>query len=273
MKQNLGFVRHFVLLVTPLVANLAIAPSQAATFAISEGEFSFTNFSQSPNGVKTNTDTNTIAIANRGKLDAVAKAQANFLTRSPEAFNSSLSSVVGSGRDYLGEAESAATVIGYFIVDANKSFSFDFSTDLMQTSIDNSQVENAISDGVISFALVDTDNESILDFFSLVGNITTPSEDDFIAYQKSDNVTVLNNPEPTSNFGGDRESAKASIQGSVQRYEANKTNLALVEVESHRVSVAQNPEIPEPTTVLSSLASGAFLVALKLRKKVGTCSR
>ncbi|MBD0261537.1 MAG: hypothetical protein ICV78_02135 [Tolypothrix sp. Co-bin9] len=272
MKQHLSFVQQFVLFVTPLLASSALvtAPSQAATFAYSEGNFNFTNINKTPLTFGTYTDTNTIAIANGGMVDTLALAKANFLALSPKASTSSLSLAWGEGRDYLAQAESEARVIGKFVIDANTPFSFNFTTDLnLETSIDNPRAESARAAGDTYFALIDTDNESILDFFSLMGNLNTLGDNDFIEFQKSDNVT-LNNPVITSNFGGIQESATASIQGFLQRSFANKTNLALVEVKRNQATV----KVPEPSINLALLLGfGVIAFARKAKRKVVTSVR
>ncbi|MGH8001457.1 MAG: hypothetical protein ACREPR_19060 [Brasilonema sp.] len=273
MKQRLGFLQHCVLFTTPLIASsvLGSAPSQAAAFAYSEGEFNFTNINQTPLAIGTETDTNTIAIGNGGTIDTLAQATANFVTRpTPEASNSSLSAALGENKDYLGLAESQAAVIGEFVVDAGTSFSFDFTADFnLETSIDNPPVENAKASGDISFALIDTTNNNILDFFSLTGNLNTLGDDDFLAYEKSDNV-ALSNPITTSNFGGNQESATASIQGSVQRSFDNTTNIALVEVKRNQVRVTA----PEPSSSLALLSGCSVIgVVTRARRKAMTLAR
>ncbi|NJM73144.1 MAG: hypothetical protein HC862_25095 [Scytonema sp. RU_4_4] len=272
MKQRLGFVQHCVLFATPLIASsaLGIAPSQAATFAYSEGEFNFTNINQTPLTIGTQTDTNTIGIGNGGTVDTLAQAEATFVASPAEAFNLSLSEAFGENKDYLGLAESEATVIGEFVVDAGTSFSFDFTADFnLYTSIDNPPVENAKAAGDISFALIDTTNNSVLDFFSLTGNLNTQGDDDFLTYEKSDNVT-LSDPVTTSNFGGNEESATASIQGSVQRSFDDITSLALVEVKSNQVRVTA----PEPSGSLALLSCCSVIgVVTRARRKAMTLAR
>lgn len=273
MKQHLRFVRR-VLFVTPLIAGSALvaAPSQAATFAYSQGDFNFTNFSQRPLAIGTDVNGNSLAIGKGGMVKALSQATATFVIgpTPPEASNFSLSQALGEGRDYLGQANTQATVIGNFVVDANTQWSVDFTTNLnLKTSIDNPPAENARAAGDISFALIDTTNNTILDFFDLTGNVETLGDNDFIAFQKSDNVT-LNNPLTTSNFGGNQESATASIQGSVQRYFANETNVALVEVKRNRARVV----VPEPSTTLALLSCCSLLgVVTKAKRKAMTLVR
>ncbi|MBW4629407.1 MAG: hypothetical protein KME49_28820 [Brasilonema octagenarum HA4186-MV1] len=272
MKQHLRFIRR-VLFVTPLMASSALvaAPSQAATFAYSQGDFDFTNFSQRPLTIATDVNANTLAIGKGGMVKALSQATATFVTRpTSEASNFSLSQALGEGRDYLGQANTQATVIGHFVVDANTQWSVDFRTNLnLETSIDNPPAENARAAGDISFALIDTTNNTILDFFDLTGNVETLGDNDFIAFQKSDNVS-LNNPLTTSNFGGNQESATASIQGSVQRYFANETNVALIEVKKNRARVV----VPEPSTTLALLSCCSLLgVVTKAKRKAMTLVR
>jgi PEP-CTERM motif len=270
MKQYQAFSKRFLLLLTPWIATsvLAASPSQAASLALSEGALEFTRFSQSPLETVTDTDTNTIAIENDGRANASANAAATFIVAPATASNSSLSRAFGEGINFLGLGESEATVIGSFGVDAGTPFSFDFRADLtVATSIDNPQAENARAVGDITLALVDTASNTTIDFFTLTGNLTTLGDDDFIAYQKSDNI-ALSNPVTTSEFGENQEFATASIQGSLQRSFTNNTNLTLIEVKRNQARVTS---VPEPSTCLALLFScGVIGVASKSRRKEKT---
>jgi hypothetical protein len=272
MKQYLRFIRR-VLLVTPLIAGstLATAPSQAATFAQSEGEFSFTNFNQKPFSIGVSADSNTLAISRGGMVTAQSQGVVSFVTHpTPEAFNFSLNEAFGESRDYLGEAETQTAIIGDFLVDADTPLSFDFIANLnLNTSIDNPPAENARAAADISFALIDITNNTVLDLFDLIGNVETQGDNDFIAFQKSDNVT-LNNPVTTSSFGGNQEYARASIQGSVQRSFANQTNVALVQVTRNKTRVVA----PEPSTGLALLSFCSVIgVVTRAKRKAMTLAR
>lgn len=273
MKRRLAFVQHCVLFATPLIAGsvLGTAPSQAATFAYSGGDFNFTNINQTPLGIGTQTNTDTLAIGNGGNVDTFAQAGAVFLVSPPKASTSGLSVALGENKDYLGEAESQSKVIGNFVVEANTPFSFDFTANLdLETSIDNPPAENARAAGDISFKLIDTTDESVLDFFSLTGNLATQGDNDFIAYQKSDNVTVRELAVPASEFGGNQEYATASIGGSLQRSFTNKTNLALVQVKSNRTRVTA----PEPSSILALLCCGSVIgLIANTKRKAMTSAR
>ncbi|MBD2605817.1 hypothetical protein H6G81_15150 [Scytonema hofmannii FACHB-248] len=266
MKKYIKFCKRVLLLATPAIASsmLAISPSKAATFASSQGQFIFTQFSQSPTATSTNTDTETLVIGiGNGMATAFAEAEAAFIVSPPIALNSSLSIALGEGRDYLGLANSQATVIGNFDVDANTNFSFDFLGNLtLLTSIDNPPAENARAFGDISFALFDTNNNSLLDIFSVAGNLTTEGDEDFIGVQKSDNVIFINRGS-NFNFGGQEEFITASFAGSLQRYFPNQTNLTLIEVKRNQARVS----VPEPSTnVAAILVAGVIGVALKRKK-------
>ncbi len=269
MKKYSSLIWSYQLFFLPLISSFVLVPtpSQAVTFARSEGEFNLTNISEKPLGTITITDTNTITIAKDGMVDAFAQAQATFQTHPPQASNSSLSEALGEGRDYLGNAQSQAVVIANFAVDANKSFSFDFISNLnLQTSIDNLPAENARATGEEYFTLIDTDNNSVLEFFNIRGNLNTLADDDFIASQKSNNVT-LNKLLSTSNFGGLQQEATVNVQGSLQRFFANKTNIALVEVKRNQATV----QAPEPSTNLALLwCCSVISFATRAKRKVSS---
>ncbi len=175
---------------------------------MSDGSVDFSNFSQSPVDISTETDTNTIAIAKNGNVQAQAGAAGSFIATPPEAFDLSVSQALGKNRDYLGQAESKATLLGDFVVDAGKTFAFNFAAKLnLKTSIAHPPAENAQASGDVSFELVNTDNQRVLDSFSLAGNLNTEGGGDFLSIQKSADIT-LGSLLQSSNFGGKQEFAK-----------------------------------------------------------------
>jgi hypothetical protein len=255
-----------VLLLTPAIASsmLAISPSKAATFASSQGQFNFTQFSQSPTLTSSSIDIeNLVTGIDKATATAFADPKAAFIVSPPTASNSSFSIALGEGRDYLALANSQATVIGNFAIDANTNFSFDFLGDLgLKTSIDNPPAENARAFGDIFFALFDTNNNSLLDFFSITGNLTTEGNDDFIGVENSDNVSFINRGS-NFNFGGKEEFITSSFAGSLQRYFPNQTNLTLIEVKRNQARVS----VPEPSNNIAAiLVAGVIGVVLKRKK-------
>ncbi|MDF5724637.1 MAG: hypothetical protein PUP91_30070, partial [Rhizonema sp. PD37] len=172
MRQSLGIFQHFLLLVTPLIATsaLLIPSGKAATLATSAGDLSFTNFSESFSTIVKQNQGETSAFANGGIVNVQNQANINYTDNPPAASTSALSAAFGESKDYLGLAETRAKIISNFDVDASKPFSFDFNTTLdLETSIDQSPVENARAIGDISFLLFDTSDipkQSLPDFLS-----------------------------------------------------------------------------------------------------------
>jgi hypothetical protein len=267
MKQYQEFAKPLLLLVTPVIASSSAfvsLPSHAASLVLSEGAVEFTRFSQSPSDSGSDVSVDTFTIARDGNVNAFSTADAIFDAAIPRAFNFSSSQVLGEGLNYLGLAESTARVIGNFAVDAGTPFSFDFTANLnLLTSIDPPFLKTASASGDISFLLLDTDTQSLLDFFSLQGNLSFPDNDDFVAFDAGENVT-LSQPVTSFRFGGNEEFALFSVQGSLQRSFANNSNLTLVEVKRNQARVAT----PEPTTTLALLfLCGTVSVALKGKRE------
>ncbi|MBD2773644.1 hypothetical protein [Iningainema tapete] len=268
MKQYQGLIKHFLLLTAPFFTSCILAtPSQAATFALSQGNFNFTDFSQEPSNVSTEAIANTevfVAKKGNGTAQAEANAVASFVISPPAASNSSLSTAMGENRNYLALADSQATVVGNFDVNANTPFSFNFTGDFkLQASIENTRSESAKAGGDISFLLVDTASNSVLDFFSLKGDVVTPGDEDFVAIEKSDNV-VLGTLAKDFSFSGNQEFAQASFQGSFNRFFTDAKTISLIEVKQNRVEVKA---VPESSTNLTALVGvGVVGVALGRRK-------
>jgi hypothetical protein len=267
MKKHLKILKRCLLVITPILASTIVgtAPSKAATFAFSEGNLVFKDFSKSPSNVATGTSANALAIGEGGIAQAIAEAEAIFLIEPAVAFNSSLSTVFGENGNYLAVAQSQASVIGTFNIDANTNYSFNFLSNLeLATSIDNPPQENARASGDISFALIDLKNDDILEFFSLVGNITTEGDDDFVALQKSDNVTITEKF-GAPGFGGLQEFLTVSLEGSLERFFTNETTVALLEVKRNRAEVQA---VPESSINFALLISGSVVaLAIKRRRK------
>jgi hypothetical protein len=286
--HTLGFTQRFFLLVTPLIAtsSLVISPSQAATLASSQGEFSLKNFSLDPEVTATVNNAN---ISLNGEVSATNNANIDFLLEPPEVINTSLSQAFGQNKNYLGLANAEGKVLGNFFVDAGDSFSVDFTAFLdLETSIDE-PAENAKANADISFLLYDTTDitdpnllddffaqllsngtsniqKNPLDFFYLNGNLNSFNDNDFITSQRSQNIT-LSNQDTQLNFGGNAEFATALFTGSLKRSFANPTNLTFIQVRRTQVKVS----VPEPSTSLALLFLCALVaVATKTKLKKTT---
>jgi len=257
------------LLATPLVTSLSvgIAPSSAATIAGSAAEVAIDNFSHTPTYTGTSTNTNTQAIANSGAVISQANAEAFFISNCHEllAANLSQSEVIGSGNNYSGLAQSQAAVIGDFFIDAEETFSFTFQTFLaLLTSVDNPQSERARANGSISFWVINTVTNILLDSFQFA--IGLDSSSGFYA-----NAFVSNSFKPTQinfNFLA-QESAATSLlyaSGVYSRTFNSPTNLTLVEVKNN---IAKTEAVPEPSTVLgTAIFLGLFFSSSKHKKKM-----
>ncbi|MBW4667161.1 MAG: hypothetical protein KME60_06865 [Cyanomargarita calcarea GSE-NOS-MK-12-04C] len=274
MNLYLEFVKRF-LLATPLIASSAFftAPSRAATFALSQGELKFTNFSQEFIGLEKVNDAHTFGSVNGGITQQINKANINFIATPPEISTSALSIAFGQDKDYLGLAQTEAKIVGNFDVDAGKSFSFDFAAALnLRTAIDEPPTENAHSMGDVSFFLLDTTNidkpnlseflsnlslddtmilaKNTLDFFSLAANLNTSGKDDYLDKENSKNVT-LTQLFQDDEFQGNEEFASAFIGGSLQRSFANKTNLTLLAVRRSQARVTAKEPAMNSVALLS----------------------
>ncbi|MBO3460791.1 hypothetical protein G7B40_022255 [Aetokthonos hydrillicola Thurmond2011] len=246
-----------------------ITPSLASTFAFSQGELIFSNFSKPFSIIEKQNHGDAFPTSSGGVVAAQnLHAVINVTDKPPSASTSAVSQAFGNSRDYTGGAKTIATIIANFDIEAGKIFSFQFSTTLdLQTKIHDQKIEKSHVSGDISFRLFDTtdipkqnlqnflssllsDNatssikKSPLDFFILNGNLITIGNNDSIKYEKSPNI-LLNNGEKKFNVGGIQEAAKVSYKGSFQRAFAKETNLTLIALRRSEAGVAasKNPII------------------------------
>ena len=265
-----GFANAF-LLATPLVTSLTvgIAPSSAATIAGSVAEVSINNFSHRPTDTGTSTNTNTATIANSGVVISQANADAVFISNCHEllAANLSKSEVAGSGSSYYGLAQSQATVIGDFDIDAKETFSFNFQTVLnLLTSVENRQSERASASGSLSFWLIDTIANILLDSFQLASSLDSSGGVSLsVSASNSFNPTAIN-----FNFLAEGSAAKSLLytSGVYSRTFDSATNLRLVEVKNN-IAEAEAEAVPEPSTILgTAIFLGLFVRGRKLNNKL-----
>ncbi|MEG4353043.1 PEP-CTERM sorting domain-containing protein [Microcoleus sp. LAD1_D5] len=271
MKFNHSTGAIAFLLATPLVTSLSvgIAPSNAATIAGSAAAVTIDNFSHTPSDTGTVTNTYAQTIANTGSVISEANADAVFISNCHEllAANLSQSGVIGSGHNYSGLAQSQAAVIGDFFIDAEETFSFTFQTFLaLLTSVDNPQSERARAKGSISFLVINTVTNILLDSFHLA--IGLDSSSGFSA-----NAFVSNSFKPTQinfNFLA-QENAAASLlytSGVYSRTFNSATNLRLVEVKNNMAKTEAEAEaVPEPSTVLGTAIFLGLFVRQRKHKK------
>jgi len=277
MKINHSIGSIAFLFATPLVTGLSIgtAPSSAAIIAGSAAEVSMENFSHRPTDTSTFTNTETQATANKGVVISKANANAVFVSNCQQllAANLSESTVKGDGSEYSGLAQSQAAVIGDFSINAKETFSFTVQAILnLFTSVDNRQSERASTKGSISFSLIDTVSNILLDSFQLgIGLYSFKSPDLGLSYNLGGNFN------PTQiNFSflnqGNTKSLNLYTSGVYSRTFDNATNIRLVEVKNNMVLVEGQPvpeaePVPEPTTILGTAMFFGFLAkGRKLQK-------
>lgn len=262
MKPNIDLQKRFLVIATPVLASyfVAASPSQAASFAFSEGTLFTTNFSHNSVSKFTDTDSHT-RVTSKGGV-AVSSADANALLKS-DGYNFSTSMSLGQDNNYRGLATSRSIVQGVFNVKANSLFSFNFFASLnLETSIDKHPGEKAKAAGEISFALFDLGQKRLLDKFSLTSKLLAHSNDDFISYHKKGNI-VIDEIFPQSDFGNKQDFASVFLRGFVERSFSYDTSLALIAITHNEARVSA----PEPATGIGLLLSGGFVSIIVKRKR------
>jgi hypothetical protein len=268
MRLKLGLANHFWWSIAPLITGsiFVASPSLAATLASSGGELTITNINQTPQGFVTLADTNTFTTAENGSTVAAAGSQAEFTVNA--STSASFTEAFGEGVSYQGSADGISLALGNFSVQANEYLTFDFTASLnLEASIDTLQSESASAMGNLTFSLIDSTTQFVYDSFSILSNLTTPGDSDGLEYQTSGNISLTNKSTETS-FGGTQESAKASVQGSLQHLFTSPTNLTLVAVTTNQASVA-SVKTPESSSALALLGFfGAMGIWYGVKRKV-----
>ena len=251
----------------------AVLPGEAATFATSTSAFSFGNFSQIPNSVSTSTETDTNAtVITSGEGRVINDAQASALFNQDPAFslNRTISESFGEGSNYLGFAESQASVLGQFEILANTTFNFAFSGLLdLFTSIDDADSEQAQATAGITFALLD-ETANVLSSFELFGNLNTPGGGDALFVESTANVDwTIDDDAFFSGSDELEEIAFLQVSGSYSERFNAPNRLTLVEVKTSETYVSQEPvaQTPEPGMLVALLSLSG--VAFSLRKTKG----
>jgi hypothetical protein len=288
MGLTLDRVQRCLVLLAPLVAIAVAAPNpvSAATFAISEANVKLDQFSHQPAEVdalvdKESSITGSATVGTAAQAQFVngslppatagIDAQAKFVNDSllPSAQNLSVSGAIGDGIAHTGMARSFAQVMGRnFEVGAGEIFAFNFDANLaLSTKIDQPGYEAATANGLIQFELFDSTDDAnpiLLDFFAFFGDLNTPGTDDELDQVVSNYVMVVPNQRTfLRSFGGNEESAKASVQGTFARQFERATRLTLVETKENKVTVTA----PEPISTPSVLFGGVAMMTKLMTKR------
>jgi len=267
LKHSTGAIAF--LLATPLVTCLTvgIAPSSAAIIAGSAATVSIDNFSHRPKGNGTVTNTYTETTANNGLVISEAMAEAVFISNAQGLLTGTLSEskVQGDGNNYSGLATTQAIVLGDFDIDAAKTFSFNFQTALeLLTSVDNRESERASARGSISFSLINTVTNILLDSFEIASGLGSSSGHYFNFFpSNSFNPTAIN-----FNLMGEGSLVHSSLytSGAYSRKFDSATSLRLVQVNKN---ITEAEAVPEPSTLLgTAIFLGLFVKRRKLNNKL-----
>lgn len=269
LLRSLGLkVRASISAIAPLLIVSFAFPSSslAATLARVQGDFAISNFSHVPSSVASNSTTSTLAsTGDKGAVKVTSDASALFVSEAGSAQNSIFAQLEGTGVGGSGQAMASAFVLGTFELDADTLFSFDW-TGLLDlfTSIDDPAQEAVVATGEINLLLINDEDESILDYFTLTANLDTPGDNDVLAGEASDGFSVDGASQLAQDFEGLEEAALAQVQGTYQRRFDGPMRFRLLEVKSGEVRT-----VPEPTSLFVTLAIAAVPLAHRSRR----CSR
>ncbi len=244
---------------------LTALPGEAATFSSSIGNV-LIRYNQSALDFQTGVDTDTFSVAGADSSNgAIAEADATFSNESFFSANSTNSEAFGQNRNYFGIANSTASVLGNFWVEAGQSFSFDFfaSLDLL-TQVDDAVHEYAEALGSISFFLEADNFSNPIAFFRFSGGLRTTGTD-FVSLDFSENFAINDSSSIVFNSGGTSEVISGLILGSFEQTFASRTQLRLVEVKNNTALA----KAPEPGSAIAFLVFGGLtgVTALKQGKR------
>lgn len=266
--------KRTIVLSSSIVGLLAVAPpGEAVTFATSNSSFSFNNFSQIPESVSTTTDSDTISISSEdGTVITDADASALFNQDPTFSLNTAVSEAFGEGSNYLGIAESQASVLGQFEVLANTSFDFNFVGLLdLFTSIDDPSSEQVQATAGITFALMD-EATTVLSSFELFGNLNTPGDGDELFVESTPNINwTIDDGIFFSGLNELEETASIVVSGSYSQSFTAPKLLTLVELKSGETFVSQEPvapaQTPEPGSLFTLVSLGGIILGLKKQRQ------
>jgi hypothetical protein len=258
-----------------MAAVLSGLPAQAATFAGSLGDFSFGNFSRAPLSTDSSVRTSTVTTGEGADAVANADAQFNTLPRS-EAFNSLDNTAFTTGLVGSAQSESEATVIGNFLVNAGETFTFDFSGFLDLFTVTEQPTEFAAAALATQYSIITpditSDSSTELDFFSLVGQISTPDGADDFNVANSDAITLLS-LDISDDIGANKtsESLSIDVSGRYERFFAQTTAFTLVEFKQGEAFGESEP-VPESSSPVVWLLGMGGAIALIHRRTVALSS-
>lgn len=210
-------------------------------FATATGDANIFNYSHSPS--QTLTDSQTETLVTGGVGFAIAEAQAIFLEDANFSFLFADSNANGDGT-FTATSKSETQVVANFAIEANQTFSFDFSVNLALTAkeIENPDTEYNQAKSKSTFLVLDTtnpDSPKVLDYFGTKGNLISSEQVANLRLGGSRNVAILNGEQITDIDGNNgSDEIYSNTVGSYQKTFSSKTNLTIVEINTSAVKVA-----------------------------------
>lgn len=243
------------------IANL---PAKAATFSSSEAFVFLSNFSTPAQNPSVKSKTKTISVSRNNPNIAIAEAEGStiFITDSDDDFLSVdlYTEAYGEGNSFFALGESSSFAVGNFSINANQTFSFDFSLALFNQA--NSPLDSSSKSSLsgVQFFLFDDRTNYILGDFSANNNLSINLveyiDNDFILLDSDD---VFRDTYQSEDFEEDIESVDLFLNGSFERFFDMDTQIRL-EVATFSQSCVQVPltnypchKVPEPHNTVTLL--------------------
>ena len=211
---------------------------QITNIAEASGTTVITNYSVESQGSSALGNVNLSTLSD-GTL-ALAVADINVVaTSNPDTeLISTSSQAFAQNGIYNALANSRGTVVGSFAVDAQETFSFDFTSFLdVEATTSNPNSEFAQALGESTFVLLNANTENIVDFFTVSGGVVTTENNDFFLLNHTDNVT-LNTNVSDFDFGSNSEFISGLYRGSYEYTPNSQTDLVLVELNTSFVNLS-----------------------------------
>ena len=206
-----------------------------STFVSATGNAIFSNYSQTASASLTSAELN--LLLNGGVANAIASANATFSNNPTFSSLFTEASATGQSGPFEVESESQTQVIATFEVNANQTFSFDFSADL---EVEGTEVENASAEyegnSKTSFLILDTSNINqvkVIDYFGLSGELISASTTTGDITYGATNVDLTSFDED-EDIGGNNgtDFVTASAAGTYERTFNSNTEVTVVEMNS-----------------------------------------
>lgn len=257
---------------------VTILPLQAANFSFSGSTLLLDHFSQTPINTDSILTTDAASFSGSdddiaftdldGSLDFIVDGDSTRLAGEFEVF------AEGLGSEYLGRAEVGSEALASFDVDAETSFSFEFTTSFLFNNVtDGTPVTSASAFTDISLLLLDP-QDTVLSFFDLTAEVNTNSADlftnDFLQVSTDASLTTAL---PQASLGNDQEIATALYSGVFQQTFDAPTQVRLV-VQTRNRACVQAPgasnacvQVVEPSSGLALTVVAAAVGMLTWRRQ------